>query len=481
MDGPRVMEEQESRLDAPPPARPGGPAPAAPPPAHRRPLGVLRHVHFRNVWFGAMGSSVGSWMESTGVRWIVGNTTGSALALGYLTTAQMTPMLVLGMAGGLLADRVNRKSLLLYTQAVMMVIAACLAAASYFNYATPAVLILLSLLQGITMAFNIPAWQVLTPRLVPREELTEAIVLNGLQFNLARIAGPALAGLIMTFSQTNGATILFVVNTISFLGVLAAVAATPDAPAPRHDRSSMWRQTMAALSFVFHNRGPRAVFLGIVIFAMLGGPLLTMLPLFVTAVYHREAGTFGTLLSIVGAGAVAGIGLLRFLPRWYPKHHFIPLSILSSGVTIGLLCSTDSLPLACICLFFTGAFWLWTFNQSFAAMQLLVDDHMRGRVMAVCNTAAFGATPVGALLAGAIGEYVAGRADDGAGVQLGVGVMGVVLGFAGLAMLIWRTPEVDGVKPGDTGYERRASLFHGITALAHRPAGAPSPDQPPAV
>jgi MFS family permease len=448
------------------------PPPPEPPGPRRSRLGVLRHKDFRTVWLGAMGSSVGSWMESTGVRWIVA-LSGSALLLGYLTAAQMVPMLVLGMAGGLMADRVNRKTLLLVTQFAMMLIAAALAVASHLGYATPLVLITLSLLQGVMMAFNIPAWQVLTPRLVPREELTSAIALNGLQFNLARVVGPTLGGWILAAWVKDGATILFVVNTISFLGVLGAVATTPDAPAPPHDGTSAWVQTRDSLSFVFHNRGPRAVFMAIVIFAMLGGPLLTMLPLFVHEVYHLEADSFGHLLSLMGAGAVAGVFALRWIPKWYPKHHFIPLSILASGIAVTLFAATTSFAVAGICIFFAGTFWLWTFNLAFAAMQLLVHDRMRGRVMAVCNVAAFGATPVGALLVGAFEQIAPGGGGDtnGAGVRYGVMLAGVLLALAGLVMLIWRTPEVDGLKPGDPGYDRRPGLLRGLTASAHRPTG----------
>jgi MFS family permease len=435
--------------------------------AHSR-LGVLRHRHFRNVWLGAMGSNIGGWMEGVGVQWIVAEKTGSTLVMAYLAAAQLGPTLVLGVLGGLTADRVNRKQLLLVTQAMMMVIAASLAVVSYSGYATPPVLIGLSLLQGITMAFNIPAWQVLTPRLVPREELAEAIALNGLQFNLSRIVGPALAGPIMA-SSAQGATALFAINTLSFLGVLIAIASTPDAPAPPREETSVWVRTREAFGFVFHSRGPRAAFLAMVVFAMLAAPLMRMLPLFVSEVYHRDEVVFSWLLAVIGAGAVVGVLVLKKIPKWYPKHHFIPLSITSCGVTIVLFSASTSVPVASVILFFAGAFWLWSFNSAFAAMQLLVEDRMRGRVMSVCNMAVFGAMPLGALIAGLIGEIVAGRSGSGVATQVGVGVMGAVLVLAGFVMLSFRTPEVDGLKPGDPGYERRPGLLRGVTARAHRP------------
>lgn len=444
--------------------------------ARRHPFGVLRHAHYRNIWIGALVSSVGGWMEIVGVQWLMADQRASAIMMGWLATAQLAPMLVLGVWGGLVADRVNRKRLILVTQAALMLIAAGLTLFAWLDRATPAALLAFGALNGITMAFNVPAWQVQTPRLVPRDELTQAVHLNGLQFNLARVVGPALAGALMALY---GPTVLFAVNTLSFLGVIAAIARTPDAPAQSGTGGTAVQRTKEALAFVFRRPGPRAVFLGMVVFSALAAPLVRLLPLFVRDVYPtdgwayraisagldadaaREA-VFGLLLSLMGAGAVAGVALLRLVPRWYPRHHFIPLAIALSGLSIVLYSSARSLELACAAMVLCGVFWLWAINSAFAAMQVLVDDHMRGRVLSVCNVAVFGAMPLGSLAAGAVG-------DVGLGAPAAVGIMGAVLTLAGVAMLIWRTPEVDGLRPGDPGYARRPGLVAGLTARAHRP------------
>jgi MFS family permease len=450
-------------------------------------LGVLRHRHFRNVWLGAFVSNIGGWMEGVGVQWIIAHLTSSAVMLANLAVAQLAPTLVLGFAGGIVADRVNRKKLLLVTQGVMMLIAGVLSLASWLGHAAPPiwVLLCLSLAQGITLAFNTPAWQVLTPRLVPRAELTEAIALNGLQFNLARVVGPALAGVLMAWFSP---TVLFLVNTASFLAVLGAVSTTPDAPPPQRVRRHVWAESKEAMSFVFHRRGPRAVFVGMVVFAVLAAPLTRILPLFAKDVYPESdalirvaAGSFegesvrevvfGYLLAVMGAGAVGGAIVVRRVPSWYPKHHFIPLAILVSGMAIAGFTGTTSLAVASVFLFLAGGAWLCAFNSSFAAMQLLVPDEMRGRVMSIVNMAVFGAMPVGAYLASVIGSAVVHgtRLSAGAETRIGVGTMGAALAGAGLVMLIWRTPEVDGLAEGDVGHARVPGLMRGITASAHRP------------
>lgn len=483
--------------------------PALAEPPHSR-LGVLRHRHFRNVWLGALTSSIGTWMEMIGIQWQMALLTdlpswkaaglpSSPLMMGYLAAAQLTPTLLLGIVGGLMADRVNRKRMLLITQVILMLIAAGLTAASWYGHLTPAFLLVIAALNGITMAFNVPAWQVLTPRLVPRSELTKAITLNGIQFNLARVVGPGLGGFILAINNSSP-TLLFAINTLSFLGVIFAVIGTPDSPPPPRDGTRSLRQVREAASFVFHQRGPFRVFIALVIFSVLAAPLIRMLPIFIKEVYHAEERTFGVMLAIMGVGAVIGGLALKVLPGWYPKHHFIPLSMTLSGIAVTLFSMSTTMLSAGVAIFFAGAFWLWSFNSSMSAMQLLVDDRMRGRVMAVCNTAVFGASPIGSVLAGYIGHIVAGHAETpsaggvgtspvaalpdlasgisgsvaavtetGLGAQIGVGSLSILLTICGIVMLIWRTPEIDGLKPGEPGYDRKPGLVRGVLAREHRP------------
>lgn len=445
--------------------------------------GVLRHAHFRNVWGAAFVSSMGGWMEIVGVQWAMAQATladgwvgagkpGAPIMMGYLAVAQMAPTLLLGLYGGVLADTLNRKKLLLVSQWVMMLIAALLALASWRGQLTPGVLLVLGAAHGVAMAFSIPAWQVLTPRLVPRAELTSAITLNGLQFNLARALGPALAGLAMA---QYGATVLFVINTLSFVAIILAVSFTPDAPAPPRTGESPWAQIREAFVYVLGHRGPLVLIIAITVYSMLATPLLRVLPIIVQEVYGEAADAYGKLLGAMGVGAVIGALTIRRVPGWYPKHHFIPLAITLCGLSLVGCAIAANFWQALVALVVCGIFWMWAFNAAFAALQLLLEDRLRGRVMAICNTISFGAMALGAMLAGGVGEVVATLTarpgevlNEGVGAVAGLGVVAVLLVVYGLCIMTWRTPEIDGLRPGDGGYDRKPGLLRGITARAHR-------------
>ena len=410
-----------------------------------------------------MVSSIGTWMEGLGVQWLMAQQTGSTVMLGALAAAQLGPMLVLGLFGGLAADRVDRRKLLLVSQTAMMLIAAGLAVAAGLGRATPPVLLALGLLNGVAMAFNTPAWQVLTPRLVPRDELHKAIALQGMQFNLARVVGPALAGLML--AQTS-ATVLFALNTVSFVAVLLAVASTAPAPPPPGPRPPARAQIAEAFGFVFKHPGPRALFAMLLLLSALAAPLQRMLPLFVADVFRAGETSYGLLLGLFGAGAVLGGLTLGRWPRWYPRHHLIPFALTLTGVCMTMFCTTHSLAVGGVWIAAAGTAWIWAFSSTMTALQLLVGDTMRGRVLSVINMAMFGAMPIGSLAAALLGERLVGLIPGAAPVQLGVGVMAVLLTLCGVLLLVFRTPEIDEATPTTP---RRRTLWSGLTASEHRP------------
>lgn len=475
-------DEPESAM-----ARAADIGPAAPAAGHTR-WEVLRHRHFRNIWIAAFFSWIGTWMENTGVSWVMGQATlakewtdkgypDAPTMMAWHAVAQLGPTLVLGLFGGAIADRVNRKNLLIVTQLMLMLTAAALMVCAWLHVLNPWVLLAVGFAYGCIVAFNIPAWQVLTPRLVPKNELTSAIMLNGMMFNLARALGPVAAGWLMGITD---ATWLFAVNTMSFVGVILVACTTPDAPAPPKPPTSHWHDVQEAWKYAFSHTGTRVLIIGIALSSMLSTPMLRMLPLLVSEVYpsskvfplpadYKEA-SYGMLLGFMGAGAVLGGILMRLVPAWYPRHHLVPVSVTLCGLSlVGLGLCTDLIA-ALIVMVPVGIFWMWSFNAAMGALQVHLEDRIRGRVLAICNVISFGSMPLGSFIAAwSTDVATAGGATHGWALQWGVIAPSAALALIGLWMLRHRTPEIDGLKPGDEGWDRKPGLLRGLLASAHRP------------
>ncbi|HYD02142.1 MAG TPA: MFS transporter, partial [Phycisphaerales bacterium] len=455
---------------------------------------VWKNVQYRRVISAQFLSNTGTWMEMFAISMFVAHATMRLDDQGALGLVQQLPIAVLGLLGGLAADRLNRRALLVYTQALAGVVALGVAAVSMIQFDDPRTavnwLFALGLLNGCVLAFNFPAWQVLTPRLVPREQLGRALALNGIQFNLARVLGPALAGFIIAqFAAIPGwepyasaPCLLF--NAASFFFVAWVVSKSPDAPPPAPDGHPVLTQLKAAWSFVIHKPGPRAVLIAQVLLSFLAAPLVRMLSLYVIDVYgiKEEAGKAqqagGLLLAVQGVGAVIGGISLRWIPSWYPKHHFMPLSVALLGLSITVFSMTTALWTGYAAMLVCGFFWIWAFNQSWSAMQLLAPDHMRGRVLSLVTVLAFGATALGAVIAGVGGEQLKHVLSHAHATQLSVGGLSVVLMFAGMLMMVVRTPEVDGL-------DRRGhktvdlDLANAVLARRFRPPPPSAGDVPP--
>lgn len=439
-------------------------------------LGVLRHKHYRNVIIAQMFSNLGVWSEFYAIQVFIAQATGRLDDQGVLGVCQNAPVLVFGIIGGLAADRVDRKWLLIVTQVLAGLVAAGVAIVTAVHFENPRTavnwLFGLGVAYGIVMAFNFPAWQVVTPRLVPRHELTKAITLNGIMFNLARAIGPALAGLALAHVAPWW---LLAFNALTFIMMAGVVATTPPAPAPPRTDDHVWRQIAEAAGFLVKNPGPRAVLVAIVLFSVLAAPLVRLLSNFVLDVYRvpteDAANVGGWLLAAMGAGAViAGIALRR-IPSWYPKHHFIPISAFGLGLSITVFASTSSVWLGYATMVICGWFWIWAFNQAWAAMQVLTPDRLRGRAMSVMNVSSFGAMAVGVYVAGETGASLhdMGVMTAHDATRFSVLMLSIPLVIAGLVMMAWRVPEVDNM-PRKKGASRKSrSLIEAVTASEHRP------------
>jgi MFS family permease len=425
---------------------------------------VLRHRAFRWIWIGALVSNVGNWMEAVAQSWLVQQQTNSPFMVELLAASEFVPHAVLMLAAGWLADHYDRRKLLLLGQIAMMVLGAVLAVAAHLGWATPWVIIALSFAEGAAWATVTPSWQAIVPALVPREELPAAIALNSAQFNTARLLGPMIAGALLSAAS---AAFVFDLNVLSFLGIVTvlAVIKVPGAElAAAHTSGGELVQTggvKTALRWALHEPGPRRIILGVFAFSLLAAPVQGLLPAMADQVLQVGARGYGVLLSCLGAGAIVGALTLARLPRGYPRHHLIPLSML--GFTLcALVYGVSPWPLlSAAALGVGGIFWVWSLASSSTAMQLLVPEGLRGRAMSVLALATTGPLPLGHLLGGTVAHAF--------GIRAGVlGSCGALAAFA--AWSAWaREPAVDAMQlPPPTPRGFRAAVWEALTAASHR-------------
>lgn len=390
-------------------------------------LGALRHRDFRLFWGGQLVSLVGTWMQSVGQAWLVLELTHSPLQLGLVTALQFIPVMLLSPVGGAMTDRLPKRRIILVTQATMMLQALALAAlvgSGHVRYWHVAVL---AAIYGVGRALDIPARQAYVTDLVGRADVPNAVALNSVVFNGARIVGPAVAGLLIA---RFGVALAFLLNALSFLAVLAALGAirTEGRPDPA-GRLGLRAGLLGALAYATGT--PTIAFtLGLMIVAsLLVLNFNVVVPLIAHQVLQEGAHGFGLLMSAVGTGAVIGAIGLTLFRRDRP-------SVGSLTATAALLCAgvlglafIGRFGAAAVLLAVLGACQIVFTTGCNTTLQLSTPDRLRGRVMGLYALAFAGMTPFGSLLVGTIAEHlgvrVACAVSGGAGL-LAVGALGLV-------------------------------------------------------
>ncbi|TML00794.1 MAG: MFS transporter [Actinobacteria bacterium] len=357
----------------------------------------LRYRNFRLLWVGAFLSNIGTWMQSIALAWFVFLLTRSAFWVSFVTFVNFVPT-VLSPIGGVFTDRLDRKRILFVTQTFMMADAAVLATLAWLHHATLFAVLALTFGQGLAFAFNGPTWQAFVPSLVPSEAMVNAIALNSTQFSLARVIGPAIAGAIIAASS-NGAALVFTVNAVSFLTVIAALGLMRTPTFQPGERRRVREQLRSGLAYTWRNRRIRAMIEGIAVVSFFSAPATALLPLFAADVYGRGADSYGSLAAALGLGSVAGALVLGRLGNRIGKR-VIATAMVSVGAVLLVFGSTDAYPIGLVMMFLFGAAYLLVVSGTNSDIQLAVDDQMRGRVISIWVVAFGVAYPAGALLAG---------------------------------------------------------------------------------
>jgi MFS family permease len=363
----------------------------------RRALAAFTYRDFRVLWFGAFTSTVGTWMQKVAQSWLVFELTTSSFYLGLDDFLGQLPILLLTLIGGVIADRHDRRRLLLGSQCVQMATAFTLAALVYWDLVRVWHILALSFTAGIAQAFGGPAYQSLVPSLVDKKDLPNAIALNSIQFNLARVFGPLLAGATLA---AFGTAMCFGLNGLSFLVVIVALLSLSIKHTRPSERKPMLHELQVGLAYV--RSQPAIVALTVLAFmtTFLGLPLLTFLPIFAREIFHGDVERYSEMMAYSGAGAVSG----ALVVAWLGRFKRMGLTLLLVQVAFGLLITAFAFSrigwLSNLLLFLAGAALLVVFSMTASLVQLLVPDHMRGRAVSVYMVAFRGGMPLGSLWGG---------------------------------------------------------------------------------
>lgn len=333
--------------------------------------------------------------------WLVLEISGSSFWLGVDSFLGQIPIFLFSILGGAIADRKDRRTLLLGSQWIQLTCAFVLAGLFTFTKVHVWEILILSFTVGLAQSFGGPAYQALIPTLVESKDLQNAIALNSIQFNLARIIGPMLGGLALTYL---GAAWCFGLNGASYIAVIISLLIVQPRMIPSKGQMSLMNSMKEGLMFVRGN--PTMMYLIVLAFCMtlLAFPVMVFLPVLVKDVYHEGPGAFTRLLSISGAGSVFGALVVAGLGHVKQKDKVALIMLGCLGLLIVSLALSQSLLFSSIIIFLNGATLIAVFAMVSSLVQLLVEDEMRGRVMSVYNVAFRGGMPIGSLIAGKLIE-----------------------------------------------------------------------------
>ena len=381
----------------------------------------LREPLFRALWIAAVASNVGTWMEDVGEAWLMTSLSASTLMVALVETAGSLPIVLLAVPSGAFADIIDRRRLLIITQAWMLIVAATLGLLTIAGVTTPWLLLILAFALGLGAALNAPAWEAITPELVDRKDLPAAVTLGAVAFNVARAVGPALGGLLVA---AFGSGPVFLLNAVSFLGVIFVLyrwrrpVAKSNLP-PEHVLGAM----RAGVRYVRHTPALQAVLVRAAAFILCASALWALLPLVARRGLGLNAAGYGVLLGCLGLGGVTGA---TFLPKVRQKISTDSLVVGATLIFAAVTIVVGYVHIAALVggsLFFGGIAWIALLSTFNVAAQTATAAWVRARVLGVYMLAFFGGFAAGSAMWG----WIAGRA--GISLTLLIAAVGLVVGL----------------------------------------------------
>ncbi len=361
----------------------------------------LKVKYFRIYWLGMFVSLVGTWIQTVAQGWLVFQLTNSAFLLGVVGFLGSIPIFLFSLFGGVLADRINKRNILIFTQAAFMFLAFLLAVLTQFKFITPAQIMIIALFNGVVMAFDAPARQSIVIELVGREHLFNAITLNSVAFNSSRIIGPAIAGVLISIVGMSGC---FYLNGFSFLAVIIALFYIKFDKNKVRNRNSALNDIRAGFAFISQNRIILALVSMVAALSLFGISYIILMPVFASHVLGVGVKGLGVLMSSTGIGALGGaLGLAR-LGNFKFKGRLLTWSVLLFSLSLIAFSLTKVYFLAILALIFVGCSSVIPIALVNTLLQINVPDEFRGRVMSLFMITFAGVMPFGNLISGTLAQ-----------------------------------------------------------------------------
>jgi predicted MFS family arabinose efflux permease len=363
----------------------------------RRVFKAFQYRDFRLMWFGACMSSIGTWMQIVAQGWLIYRLSHSAFLLAMDQFLAGIPIFLFSLIGGVVADRAERRKILLGSQYVQMACATILTVLVTTGRIHVWHMLCLSFVSGLAQAFGGPAYSALIPSLVDREDMPNAIALNSIQFNMAVTIGPALAGQALA---KLGEPWCFGLNALSVLAPIISLSMITARYLPEKTTESLFGSLKQGIEFVRKQGSMEALIVLAFCMTALSMPMRTYIPVFVKDVFHRGPETYGNLLSLMGIGSICGSLTVAAMGNIRSKGRVALSTLITLGVGITGFSLSRSLPLSYAMLVLVGASMMTVFATVTSLVQLITTNEMRGRVMSVYNCAFRGGMPMGNLLSG---------------------------------------------------------------------------------
>jgi MFS family permease len=403
----------------------------------RRMLAAFMYRDFRVQWIGACSSAIGTWMQIVAQNWLVLSLTGSAFYLGLDAFLQQLPIILFTLIGGVFADRYDKRKTLLMSQYIQMATSGTLAVLMYLHVVQVWHILALSFVTGLAQSFGGPAYQSLLPMLVDKKDLPNAVALNSIQFNLARVLGPllfaaTLAGFIKAgYNEPQAMNAAFALNAASFLIVVYTLMSLHVKHVPPTGTKKMKEELKGGLQYVQHHGSLVALIVLAATTTFLGFAILTFLPAFARSVFNADASTYSRLMAFSGAGSICGALVIAWLGK-FPRMGLTALLMQAIyGLLIFAFASSRVLWLSSLLLFLTGGALMMVFSTVTSLVQLIAPDNMRGRVMSIYMVAFRGGMPLGSLVSGFFAQKI--------GTPQVIAINGVLLVVVAIYFLLIRS------------------------------------------